>query len=404
MLYARPNNASTTEFESLLDQRQRKLAREGLRPLDDAYRAADALQLRPARHAPSFAHSPRFTEVSPCPIAAVEAGTCVVNGRFYTIGGFIDGLEVTTAVHSYDPETDTWRAHADMPEAVTHFNAAVQDDRYVWFAGGYAGAHPGHAVRGTWRYDTVEDVWASFTPLPELRATCGCAIVDNRLHLFGGLGADRTTNFDDHWVLDLDDPTAWTTAAAMPNARGHFGTAVIDGKIYAIGGQFHHDVDQMAPGESTADLDLVHCYDPATDEWAEVRYLNRSRSHMESGTFACGGRVLIVGGRNNSPDKLPRHLNGKPWMLPVKAARKLRRALRPGMAYLSGMNGLDSIETYDPQTDRWTELGRLPLRLYGCSAGVVGNKLIVTHGIVTQTQGKNSWTDLTQRAFVAELD
>lgn len=340
----------------------------------------------------------KFEEMGPAPLARFESGTCVVRGRFHVIGGHLgEDLDVTPEHWAFDTATRQWARCADMPRPVTHFTCKVQADRYIWFAGGYAGKHPGVGVRHTRRYDAETDRWDDFPPLPEVRASMGCAILGERLHVYGGLGADRNTNFADHWTLDLNHPVAWTKAAPMPSARGHFGTGVIGGKAYAIGGHFYHDSPNRERGQSCADLDLVHRYDPAEDRWTEVAYLPARRSHVETATVSYDGKLLILGGRNNSPDAVPRHLRNSPWLLPRRILRKLRRTLLPTNAYTSGMNGVDLITAYDPSTDQWEDYGRLPCRLYACAAGVVGDELILTNG------GKNGWKDPAGETWVAAL-
>lgn len=340
-----------------------------------------------------------FREVAPSPLARFESGTCSVRGRFHIIGGHLgEDLDVTTEHWAYDPKADRWDRCADQPDPVSHFTCKVQDDRYVWYTGGYAGKHPGYAVTNTRRYDALEDKWEEFAPLPELRASLGCAIFDNKMHVWGGLGEDRNTNFNDHWVLDLNNPTQWTKGPSMPRARGHFGTGIANGKAYAIGGHFYHDAPNQAKGQSCADLDDVHCYDPARDAWEEVRYLPMRRSHVETATVTYDGKIMILGGRNNSPDAVPRSMRNSPLLLPMRAFRKIKRRLMPADAYTTGMNGVDAITLYDPATDTWSDWGRLPLRLYACAAGIVGNQLIVTNG------GKNGWKDPCDQTFLADLD
>ncbi|MEM9417565.1 MAG: kelch repeat-containing protein [Planctomycetota bacterium] len=173
----------------------------------------------------------KFREVTPSPLARFESGVCVVRGRMHIIGGhYGEELDVTDEHWAYDLASDQWDRFADQPEPVSHYTCKVQDDRYAWYTGGYLGKHPGTAVNKTWRYDAETDTWDEFAPLPVLRASLGCAIIENKMHVWGGLGEDRNTNFDDHWVPGLANPDEWKPAAPMPDGRAHFATGVVGAK------------------------------------------------------------------------------------------------------------------------------------------------------------------------------
>ncbi len=339
-----------------------------------------------------------FREATPSPIARFESGVCVVRGRMHIIGGHHgEALDVTDVHWAYDPATDTWERRADQPEPVSHYTCQVEDDRFVWYTGGYLGKHPGVAVNKTWRYDAQDDAWQEFAPLPALRASLGCAILDGRMHVWGGLGEDRNTNFDDHWVLDLANPAAWQPAAPMPEARAHFATGVVGGKAYAIGGHFFHDAPNQARGQSCADLDFLHRYDPESDTWQRMNDLPFRRSHIETATMHYQGKLVVVGGRNNSPDALPARLRNSPRMIPVKAFRKVRRMLNPPTESTMGRVSLDHVSLYDPPTDSWKQIGTLPKPLYACAAAIVGHTLVVTNG------GLRAWKDASAHTWVASL-
>jgi N-acetylneuraminic acid mutarotase len=336
-----------------------------------------------------------FTEVAHSPIARLESGVAVVAGLMYVMGGHLGpDLRVTHEMHVYDPKADQWSRQADMPSAVTHIIAAVQNDQFIWIAGGYEGNHPGKGVTNVWRYDTKEDQWHAQTPLPEIRASGGLVIVNNHLHLFSGLGADRITNFAEHWALSLDQPDQWKPHAAMPDPRGHFSAAALNNKIYAMGGHFFHD-EPGGIGEvrSIADLDLVDCYDPATDQWQHAAEMPIRRSHAEPATVTHQGRIILIGGRNNSPDALPERKRRNPMYIPLRAARKLKRIINSPPYEPRVTN----ISAYDIASNTWSHLGDLPISLYAPAAGVIDDTLIVTNG------GTDKWRDSTDKTWIAKL-
>jgi hypothetical protein len=305
-----------------------------------------------------------WTRGSPLPSTMLEPAAAVAGGKLYVFGGFVTSARahefpVTTRVAVYDPATDVWSRAADMPAAVTHANAVIVGDE-VWFAGGFEGDDPGHAIADVRRYDTVTDHWNAGPPLPEPVAGGTLALVqdaDGRraLHYVGGFAPDRDTVRDGHWRLVLatdeggarvatDESNArWERRAPLPTPRGHLASAVVAGTLYALGGQRRHDTDPT-------DLDVVEAYDPRTNAWQSVASLPTPRSHFEAATFVRNGRVYVVGGRNNTTS------------LFIKGA------------------GLADILVYDPTVARWTVLPGLPVGIESGVARPFDGRLVVTAG------------------------
>ena len=291
-----------------------------------------------------------WTEGHPAPSSKMEAQSAVIGKKLYVFGGFAGTNAQTMSpveprVSVYDPATDTWSRAADMPIDVTHCNAVVVDGT-VWIAGGYRGPHPGVAVANVQRYDVASDSWSEGPPLPVPTAAGTLVLLDRTLHYIGGF-LDRDATVATHWTLAVDGGTTWQPGVPLPMPRGHLASAVVGGRIYAIGGQQRHDTDPV-------DLDVVTAYDPARAAWSAVASLPTPRSHFEGATFVHHGRIVIVGGRNNTR-----------W-------RPLNRV------------ALADVTTYDPATDAWTELPALPLALQSTCGQVIDGRLIVTNGCVME--------------------
>ena len=65
--------------------------------------------------------------------------TCVVNGKIFAIGGYVDGLGdlSLSTLEMYDPKTDTWERKADMPTPRTDAATSVVDGK-IYAIGGTA--------------------------------------------------------------------------------------------------------------------------------------------------------------------------------------------------------------------------------------------------------------------------
>ncbi len=298
-----------------------------------------------------------WKQAAPSPFARVESPTCVVEGRLCLFGGFTEELGAATQLDVYDPASDAWSKKKEMPAGLTHLNPA-SDGKTIWFAGGFKGRHPGPVTDEVWKYDIASDSWTSGPPLPEPRAGGGLEVVGRQLHYFSGYKADRQTDAGDHWSLSLDEPKVWQREADLPDPRGHVSAAVLGGKLYALGGDHGHDKTQI-------DVASCHRYDPATKQWSAIASLPDGRSHFESSTFIHQGRILVVGGRCNSSQP-PR-------------------------------NVVDDILAYDPPSDKWHVVGRLPEKLLAPSAAIVSGRLVVIGG------GLNNPRPLTAKTWVATL-
>ena len=308
----------------------------------------------------------RITELSPAPVARYESAATVIGDRLYVFGGFDSLLVARQEVFRFDPGSDRWDRLRDMPVGFNHANA-VYDGRYLWFAGGFVGRHPGLPTTAVWKYDVGTDEWTPGPPLPAPRAGGGLALIDGRLHYFGGFDHNQypSPGVSDHWSLDLtrSDRVEWSVRAPLPRPRGHFGVAVLRGRIYVVGGTTPHD-------PAAIDYAWTHAYDPSTDSWEEMSSLPGPRSHIEPSTFVWDGRIVVVGGFARTPTDpdSPRDVSAE-------------------------------VTAYDPVEDTWESLATLPTPLMAPVAQPVANRLVIAMGGAPP----HGWDNLQDVVFVAEL-
>ena len=281
--------------------------------------------------------------LSDMPVGKWEPGVVVLDDKLYIFGGYTDGVVSSKRSEIFDPSDNSWTLIQELPSAITHMNM-VLDGRTVWFAGGFKDGYRGHAIAEVWSYDVDLDRYTAAPLLPEPRAGGGLAVVDGTLHYFGGLMADRDTDSNDHWVLDLEDwatgSAAWTHAAPMPVPRNQFSTVLFDGKIYAIGGQFHHDSMQL-------DQPRTDIYDPDTLTWSSGPDLPKGHSHAEGATFVHADKIYMVGGHTT----------------PAGGTKSQDPDI------LSLANG-----------GQWQKVGELPNPLSSPAAAIIGDRLYVAGG------------------------
>lgn len=288
--------------------------------------------------------SPDFNKINwsggpAMPVGRTEPGSAIADGKLFVFGGYSGRWQPSSRSDVYDPQTNTWSQIADLPKPVNHIDPAV-NGKDIYIAGGYIGKEPSgqiYATNDVWKYNIDANAWFPMPALPEARASGGLAVVDGKLHFFGGADINRQDQ-GNHWTLDLNGGTSWTATATFPNPRTHMGTVVLGDKIYAIGGQ--HDVDDNLVTQSS-----VHVWDPANpSEWREVASLPKARSHISSSTFVMNGKIIVAGGE------------------------------------VAHENFMADVTAYDPLSNSWQELTPLPqARLAGVAASF-GNQILFTGG------------------------
>jgi N-acetylneuraminic acid mutarotase len=204
------------------------------------------------------------------------------------------------------------------------------------------------------------------------------AVLDGRLYVAGGFGELRGVILDE---LVAYDPTAnaWTTLAPLPEPRHHAALTALEGRLFLTGG----GVEGFAPRANT------WVYDPAVNAWTALAPMPEPR--RAHAAVAIGGRLFVVGG------VVPgRTLQAPTWAYDPSSGewRDDRAAIPTYREHLAavatedaliaiggrGTRSVDSVERYDPATDRWTPLPALPTARGGLTAAVLGGEIHVVGG------------------------
>ncbi len=284
-----------------------------------------------------------WTELPDIKNARFEASAVQYQGDVYAFNGFGQSIKVEPTVEKLDADTLTWsvisETSIELGNAVTH-NGIVLNGNEVWIIGGRVGNHPGPVTANVWKFNLDSRVWTAGPTLPVPGAAGGAALVNNRIHWFGGLDTVSQCDVDNHFVYDLNNALAgWqdiSATAPMPVPRNHFATVVLDGLIYAMGGQFTHD----GCGPGTPDTELSHVFDPATNTWTQIASLPAVQSHTEPSTFVHKGAIYMIGGATMGT----------------------------------------TVFRYDPAIDQWDSVAQLPQPLLAPVARVLNGDLIVSSG------------------------
>jgi N-acetylneuraminic acid mutarotase len=267
----------------------------------------------------------------------------VVNGKFYVMGGIVNGTPwsgpASPELEIYDPTTDNWdTTKANMPSGRNSLASVVVNGK-IYALGGQSLAGT-TAESSFWEYDPLTDTWdTTLAQMPEPRSGLSAAVVNNKIYVVGGW------NFSSpkyrRAVLEYDPViNSWdTTKAPMPTPRAYLATCVVNNKIYAFGG-INNDVTYDG-------LNTLEVYDPTTNTWDTTKAdMPAQRIYLEAD--AVDSLIYILGGSDN-PNNLP----------------------------------ASNVWEYNTATDTFREVSPMPLGLMHATSGEVNRKIYNFGGFET---------------------
>ena len=223
-----------------------------------------------------------------------------------------------------------WQALQSLPVAQEEM-ATVAVDGLIFVIGGLTDATTASAaVRA---YDPGSDSWADRAAFPVPAHHINATVLDGRIYATGFL---RQGFAHDERTFIYDPATdAWLPGPDLPSqrARGASAVVVIDGKIYVAGG--------VTAAQAVAWTDVL---DPVTETWTELANAPRRFDHAGFGVI--DRKLVVAGGRNRSIGSF-----------------------------------VDTVHSYDPLVDEWSEQAAMPTGRAGGASAVVADKLYVFGGL-----------------------
>jgi N-acetylneuraminic acid mutarotase len=284
--------------------------------------------------------------MAPMPTPRYAAGIAVSPQQtIYVIGGDNYTCVPLTTVEEYDPETNSWRARADLPAG-------------RWALGAVAGA-------------------------------------DRRIYAIGGRGGEPCGP-NDLGTVEAYDPRfdTWTTRAEMPTPRFSLGVvAGANGKIYAIGGQ-----------DEAGLLATVEEYDPISDTWTQKGDMPVPNRGFAS-VSASNGKIYVIGGLGLSNLVWEFDPVADTWV--QKASMPTRRDIlgaaevKNGLIYAAGGESWGpsrTVEAYNPATDSWVAATSLAGARRGLAVAAVHKFVYAIGGWGIRADGSESPVGLVEAA------
>jgi N-acetylneuraminic acid mutarotase/plastocyanin len=218
-------------------------------------------------------------------------------------------------------------------------------------------------------YDVTANTWSILSPLPSNRADVATTVLDDRLFVIGGSGESSR--------LDRYDPATNTWLNLQSMTTGRFGATAetFRGKIYVIGG-------------NGSNGRVVEEYNPDSNKWVTKRTSPSRRYLAASAVF--NGKIYIIGGGETAEDRVNAYdVDKDEWITALapmpKPVTKAQAVLINSKIYVIGgenQNGQkqDSVYEYDPASDKWRTLKRLPSVRSGAAIAAYGSRIYTIGG------------------------
>ena len=237
-------------------------------------------------------------------------------------------------------------------------------------------------------YKAFKDGWSDKAPMPEGRADCSGAVVNDKLYVFGGYANGAGDVRQNTYVYDPASDS-WMEKASVPGNHTYVATScAYDTKVYVFGG-----LDSCGAKYKT-----LYIYDTVSDSWSTGTDFPVTTGIHSASAIEYNGKIFVIGGwRDEDP-------SGDVTVYdPLTDTYDTSRTPMPtprGFFSLSEVNGilyaigggnredrfLNVNEAYDVATDSWTTKAPMPFSRWGLARepAAINGKIYVTHGMPSE--------------------
>lgn len=259
-----------------------------------------------------------WTSLAPMQERRVDLGVAEVDGKIYAIGNGPN--HPIDTVEEYDPQTDTWTYKKSAPEPLDHLRVTVHHGKIYCFSG---------ETGKTYAYTPLYDTWEKKASLPNTSDNVVANTLNDKIFVIDGTKK----------ILNVYNPfkDTWSTKASILFELDFrdITSVILDGKIHVFGAY---------PIENSHQI-----YDPTSDKWNLAEPL----------IYGYVNPVVGVTSGVNAPKRIYVFgVNNRFW---------------GDSATLTG-------QSYNPNTNSWTECALLPNGQLGGGAVNIEDQLYVIGG------------------------
>lgn len=227
------------------------------------------------------------------PTARHEASFTELNGKCYLLGG-----RRINPVDEFDPATKTWKALAQSPIELHHFQA-IEYNGKIWIAGALSGKYPNEKpVPNIYIFDPKKNIWEKGPEIPKDRRRGGNGAVayEGKIYMVCGIVNGHVGGFIP-WLDSYDPATGkWEILPDAPRPRDHFSAVIVMDQIVAAGGRTTSQGTNQVFNLTIPEADIFNL---KTGEWSTAR---EPIPTPRAGTMAIalGHKAIIAGGESTN--------------------------------------------------------------------------------------------------------
>jgi N-acetylneuraminic acid mutarotase len=315
------------------------------------------------------------------------------------------GVAAAPAPAAAPPWPASWQAGASAPAGEGRFpaTATVVDGKLYSFGGFHNAAF--QVSRVYTRYDPAANTWTVLGTLPPgmVETHSGVAHDDRFIYFAGGFGGDlqvsqgQTSQTPSAAVWRYDTQTnTWLQITSLPVAGGSGGLALVGRKLHSFGG--------VGADKQTNRADH-YVYDLDSSLWTTAAPTPDAKDHF--GTVVIDGKIYAVGGEHGHDvlraaqstahvyDPATDRWTALARMPLAKSHVESATFVSEGQIIVAGgqippSGPTDDVAAYDPAADRWTSLPRLPGRRQAAIVQRLGDQIVFALGGIATNQPQTS--------------
>ncbi|WP_190294908.1 kelch repeat-containing protein [Marinobacter sp. R17] len=277
---------------------------------------------------------------SPLPAPVLDAAGASINSLVYVVGGKNSTGHLNT-LRIYNPASNSWSTGAPLPGEGVENPAVVVLGGQLYVFGGSTAPFSG-AVSNAAVYSPGSNSWTPLTDMPTARGGATAQAMNGLIYVIGGMNSQGSSLN----TVEIFNPSTgnWQTGPALNVRRDNPVSALLEGKVYVFGGR-ERNADGSEPNSTLVSVEMLT---GPSASWALQTPMPTGRRAMAVGTL--NGRAQIMGGEYNPESS-------------------------------SGV--FENNEEYDPLTNTWRPLTKVPTPKHGAASATINGQVLVIGGGVT---------------------